>query len=186
MRHLVWSILGQGVIPKEQRGTTREEDSDVRQSRRSALLTALLVLVASGMVRAQTKRAHIGPHIGYNTDLDDVNLGAQFSLPLVNRLEFYPSFDWYFRSPGNAWGLNADLKWRVAKDRPRWFYIGAGLNLTTVSLSGLSNTDAGANLFAGAESLRGRIHPFFETRAILSSNSSLQFQGGLNITLGHH
>ena len=159
---------------------------DVRQSRRSALLTALLVLVASGMVRAQTHRAHIGPHIGYNTDLDDVNLGAQFSLPLVNRVEFYPSFDWYFRDPGNAWGVNADIKWRGAKDRPRWFYIGGGLNLTTVSLSGASNTDAGANLFAGAESLRGRIHPFLEARAILSNSSSLQLQGGLNITLGHH
>jgi hypothetical protein len=158
----------------------------VRQSRRSALLTALLVLVASGMVRAQTKRAHIGPHIGYNFDLDDVNLGAQASLPLVNRLEFYPSFDWYFRSPGSAWAINADLKWRVAKDRPRWFYVGAGLDLTTISVAGVSNTNAGANLFAGAESLRKRIHPFVEARAILSSHSSLQLQGGLNITLGHH
>ena len=158
----------------------------MKQLRRSALLTALLVLVASGMVRAQTKRAHIGPHVGYNFDLDDVNLGAQASLPLVNRLEFYPSFDWYFRDPGSAWALNADLKWRVAKDRPRWFYVGAGLDLLTVSVSGVSNTNAGANLFAGAESLRGTIHPFVEARAILSSHSSLQLQGGLNITLGRH
>jgi outer membrane protein X len=150
------------------------------------LLTALLVLVASGTVRAQTKRAHIGPHIGYNTDLDDINLGAQASFPLVNRLEFYPSFDWYFRDPGSAWAVNADLKWRVAKDRPRWFYVGAGLDLMTISASGVSNTDAGLNLMAGAESLRGRIHPFVEARAIISKGSSLQFQGGINITLGHH
>ncbi|HTL06006.1 MAG TPA: hypothetical protein VL241_09690 [Gemmatimonadales bacterium] len=149
------------------------------------MLTALLVLVASGVVRAQTHRAHIGPRIGYNFDLEDVNIGAQFSVPLLYRVEFYPSFDYFFHSPGSAWALNGDLKWRVFKDNPRWFYLGTGLNLTTVSVSGNSNTDAGWNLFLGAESLRGRIHPFLEGRATISHGSMLQIQGGLNITLGH-
>jgi len=157
----------------------------VRQSRRSALLTALLVLVASGIVRAQTKELHIGPRIGYNFDLEDVNLGAQFSVPLFYRVEFYPSFDYYFRSPGSAWALNADLKWRVFKDNPRWFYLGTGLNLTNISISGNGNTDAGWNLFVGAESLRGRIHPFVEGRVTIADHSLLQLQAGLNITLGH-
>jgi hypothetical protein len=157
----------------------------MKRSRRSAVLTALLVLVASGIVRAQTDRAHIGPHVGYHFDIKEVNLGAQFSLPIAQRLEFYPSFDYYFVSPGTEWAVNADLKSRVAKDWPRWFYLGAGLNVTTYSHNG-STTHAHANVFAGAESLRKKVHPFVEFRAILGHGSSVQVQGGVNITLGTH
>jgi hypothetical protein len=149
------------------------------------VLTALLILLASGIVRAQTDRAHIGPHVGYNFDIKDLNLGAQFSLPLGHRLEFYPSFDYYFVDPGSEWAVNADLKSRVAKNWPRWFYLGGGLNVTTFSYHG-STTHAHANLFAGAESLRKRVHPFVEFRAILGHGSSVQLQSGLNITLGTH
>lgn len=158
----------------------------MKPSRRSAVLTALLVLVASGIVRAQTNRLHIGPHIAYNFDFEDFALGAQFSYPIANRVEFYPSFDYYFTGHGSAWALNADLKWRVAKDRPRWLYIGGGLNVMRVSAGGEGNTDAGLNLFLGAESLRGRIHPFAELRGILGHGSSIQAQAGLNITFGRH
>jgi hypothetical protein len=166
--------------------TAQREGKHVKQSRRSAILTALLVLVASGIVRAQTDRAHIGPHIGYNFDIEELALGAQFSVPILRHVEFYPSFDYYFVDDGSLWAVNADLKWRVAKDRPRWLYIGGGLDLMHASNNGNGNTDAGANLFVGAESLRGRIHPFVEFRAILADNSSVQLQGGLNITLGRH
>ena len=149
-------------------------------------MTALLLLVASGLVRAQTKRAHIGPHVGYNFDIKEVNLGAQASVPIVNRLEFYPSFDYYFVDSGSLWALNADLKWRVAKDRPRWLYVGGGPDLMRRSVSGNHSTDAGANIFAGVESVRGWIHPFIEFRGILAANSSAQLQGGLTITRGRH
>ena len=155
-------------------------------SRRSAVLTALLILVASGIVRAQTNRLHIGPHVAYNFDFEDFAIGAQLGFPLGNRFEFYPSFDYYFTDPGSAWALNGDLKWRVARDQPRWFYLGAGLNVMRLEVGDVENTDLGANLFLGAESLRGRIHPFVELRAILSDNSAIQAQVGLNITLGRH
>ena len=158
----------------------------MKPSRRSAVLTALLVLVASGIVRAQTNRAHIGPHIAYNFEVEEFAIGAQFSLPVAERLEFYPSFDYYFVDPGSLWAVNADLKWRVARDRPRWFYLGGGLNITRREVGDIDNTDLGANLFLGAESLRGTIHPFGELRAILADDSSIQLQIGLNITLGRH
>ena len=158
----------------------------MKPSRRSAVLTALLVLVASGIVRAQTNRLHIGPHVAYNFDLKDFAIGAQFSSPIVNRVEFYPSFDYYFVEHGSTWSVNADLKWRVAKDRPRWFYIGGGLNVTRVSVGDVVHTDGAANLFLGAESLRKRIHPFVELRGILGNGSSIQAQAGVNITFGRH
>src|SRR5262249_47462028 len=115
-----------------------------------------------------------------------VNLGAQVSVPIANRLEFYPSFDWYFVDPGSTWAVNADLKWRVAKDQPRWLYLGGGLDLMVHSLNGISSSKAGVNILGGIESLRGWVHPFAEIRGILSDNSSVQLQGGLNITLGRH
>jgi hypothetical protein len=127
---------------------------------------------------------HIGPHLGYNFDLEDVNLGAQVSFPLFYRVEFYPSFDYYFRDPGSAWGLNGDFKWRVFKDQPRWFYLGTGLNLTSVSVADDRDTDAGWNLLVGAESLRKRVHPFVEGRLTISDGSLFQVQAGLNITIG--
>ena len=155
-------------------------------SRRSAVLTALLILVASGIVRAQTNRAHIGPHIGYNFDVEEFYLGAQFGVPVADQLEFYPSFDYYFVDPGSLWAVNADLKWRIARAQPRWLYLGGGLNVMKREVGDVEDTDLGANLFVGAESLRGTIHPFGELRAILADNSSIQLQIGLNITLGRH
>lgn len=157
----------------------------MRPSRRSALVTAVLVLVASGIVHAQTKALHIGPRLGYNFDLEDVNLGVQLGVPLFYRVEFYPSFDYYFRDPGSAWALNGDVKWRVFKDKSPWFYLGTGLNLTNVSFEGEGDTDAGLNLFIGAESLGRKIHPFVEGRVTLADHSLFQVQAGLNITIGH-
>jgi hypothetical protein len=150
------------------------------------VLTALLILVASGIVRAQTNRAHIGPHVAYNFDVEEFALGAQLGLPVAQRLEFYPSFDYYFVDPGSLWAVNADLKWRIAHDRPNWLYVGGGLNIKRREVGDVVHTDLGANLLVGVEPLRGRVHPFGEFRAILADESSVQVQIGLNITLGRH
>jgi hypothetical protein len=134
---------------------------------------------------AQTSRMHIGPRLSYNFDLEELGIGAQFSIPIATRLEFYPSFDYYFVDPGSAWGLNADLKYRFAGENVRWLYVGAGLNVTGVS-DGNDETDAGLNLIAGVESLKGRIHPFGEFRGTIGGASFVQLSAGLNITLGKH
>lgn len=156
---------------------------------KSALRTAALGLaLASGLAAtagAQTHRMHIGPQIAYDFDVEEIGLGAQFSAPIVNRVEFYPSFMVYFVEPGSFWNLNADIKWRVAKDRPNWLYVGGGLNVARASAGGNSNTDLGLNLLAGAESLKGKIHPFAEARLVLADGSRFQLGAGLNITLGH-
>ena len=153
---------------------------------RIAALGAALLLIGSRTAQAQTDHLHIGAHLGYNFDVKDPNLGVQFSYPIAHHLEIYPSVDYYFVSGIKEWGFNADLKWRVARDQPRWFYVGAGLNIMRVSFAGVSSTTEHANLIMGAESLRGQVHPFAELRAILGRGSSVQVQAGLNITLGRH
>jgi len=151
----------------------------------AALILALMPALGA-VASAQTNRLHIGPQIAYDFDIEELGLGVQLGVPIARRLEFYPSFMWYFVDPGSFWNLNADLKYRVASSQPHWLYVGTGLNIARSSFEGTGNTDAGLNLFAGAESLKGRIHPFGEARLIVGDGSRFQIAGGLNITFGRH
>lgn len=152
----------------------------------SRLATALvLAFTLAGTAQAQTNRLHIGPRLSYQFDLEKIGLGAQFSVPVANRLEFYPSFDYFFVDDGSFWHLNADLKYRIAQATINWLYVGGGLNIARASNGG-SDTNAGLNLFAGAESLKGRIHPFAEFRFTAGDGSTAQISAGLNFTFGRH
>lgn len=146
--------------------------------------TALaLVVLLAGSAAAQTNRPHLGPRLSYQFELEEVGLGAQFSAPLGSHLEFYPSIDVFFTDPNSAWSFNVDLKYRVGAQSSAWFYLGGGLNILDTDAS---DSEAGMNLFLGAESLKGNVHPFGELRFIVSDNSSAQLAAGLNFTLGHH
>ena len=153
---------------------------------RVALLALALGSIVPAAAQAQTRRLHLGPHLGYEFNDENAVLGAQFSVPIARRLEFYPSFDYYFVDPGSLWALNGDFKYRVARGRPDWLYIGSGINFADRSAGGSSSTSAGWNLLAGVESLRGWVHPFGEARFTISDNSRFQLQAGLNFTLGRH
>ncbi len=156
------------------------------QFRRSMLGTALVLTALAGTLSAQTSRLHFGPRISYQFDLEKLGVGAQLGVPLARRLEFYPSFDYFFVSGGSFWNLNADLKYRIAEASVRWLYLGAGLNIARSGGGPFNDTNAGLNLFAGAESLRGRVHPFGEIRFTTGRGSTAQLAVGLNFTLASH
>lgn len=156
-------------------------------SRIPKMVTAVVVAcVLAGTAQAQTNRSHFGPRVSYQFDLKKLGVGAQFSAPIARHLEFYPSFDYFFVDVGSFWNLNADLKYRIATESVNWLYIGGGLNIARSSAGNFHRTRAGANLFAGAESLQGRIHPFVEFRFTANDGSTAQLAGGLNFTLGKH
>ena len=153
----------------------------------SRIATALVAAAAlAGTVQAQTNRLHIGPRLSYQFDVEEFGIGAQLSVPIANHLEFYPSFDYFFVDHGSFWNLNADLKYRIASQTIRWLYVGTGLNIARTSVGDVTHTDAGLNLFAGAESLKGRVHPFAEFRFTAGDGSTGQISAGLNITFGRH
>jgi len=153
----------------------------------SRLVIALVLASAlAGTVEAQTGKFHLGPRISYQFDAEAVGLGAQFSAPLASHLEFYPSADYFFVDEGSYWSFNADLKYRIPSESIKWLYIGAGLNISNFSNDGSSDTETGLNLFAGVESLKGRVHPFGEFRFMTSNGSTAQIAVGLNFTLGSH
>lgn len=147
----------------------------------SAALT--LALVATTAASAQTNRTHIGPRIGYNFDAEVATVGGQLSFPVGTRLEFYPSADIHLVDEGSLLGVNLDIKYRLPGATIRWMYIGAGLGILSRSVGDFDNTDTGLNVFLGAESLSGRVHPFIEGRVLVADGSMAQLVGGLNFTL---
>lgn len=147
------------------------------------LAAALVFSVAAATVTEAQQRLHLGPHLSYNFDAEELGIGAQFSYPLARRLELYPSFDYYFVDNGSLWTLSADLKYRLLVDR-EWLYAGGGLNITRASVGGNGNTDAGLNLLAGLETRLGRVHPYAEGRLTIGDGSMFQLAAGLNLTLG--
>ena len=158
----------------------------MRARLRGAVVALAMLPALAAVAQGQTNRMHLGPQINYDFDFEEIGIGAQFSAPLANRLEFYPSFVWFFKDPGTWWNVNADLKYRVASDQPNWLYVGGGLNITRIDAGAADDTDVGLNLLAGAESLRGRIHPFAEARLIVGNGSRFQIAAGLNFTLSAH
>lgn len=149
----------------------------------AALTTAAVLSMAPVAGHAQTHRRHIGPHLSWNFDASKFGLGAQFSTPVARHADFYPSADLFFVSPGSLFAINADLKYRAGGEGWNWLYIGAGLNISHRSASGISKTSAGVNLIAGAESLQGRTHPFGELRLTVGDGSTAQIAVGVNLTL---
>lgn len=151
------------------------------------LVAALLVSsTLVGTAAAQGGQLHLGPRLSYQLDIEEVAIGAQFSAPIARRLEFYPSFDYYFVDSGKLWNINLDLKYRMAAESVEWFYLGGGLNINRRSHenhSHGSHSDAGVNFFVGAESRKGNVHPFSEFRFTANNGSTGQISVGLNFTL---
>lgn len=132
---------------------------------------------------AQTGRSHLGPRVGYNFDAEVATVGGQLSFPIGSRLEFYPSADIHLVDEGSLVGVNLDIKYRVPGQSLPWLYVGAGLGILSRSVGDFDNTDTGLNLLMGAESLRGRVHPFVEGRITVADGSTAQLVAGLNFTL---
>ena len=152
----------------------------------AAVIASLATVALSATAEAQTSSTHFGPHLAYNFDSSKFGIGAQLGVPIAHRLEFYPSFDYFFISGGSLWELNADLKYRFGGQDVRWLYTGGGLGFTGVKATGASsNTSAHANLLIGVESLHGMVHPFGEFRLLLGNGSTAQIAAGLNFTIGH-
>jgi hypothetical protein len=137
---------------------------------------------ASGGVYTPLDPVRLGPHIGYNFDADALLLGVQLTMPLTQRVELYPTFDYYFVSPGTIWGLNADVKFRPPT-RIGALYAGGGINYLHASAFGVSNGDVNLNLLGGWEFRRRPYAPYAEGRLILGNGSAFQVVGGFSFKL---
>lgn len=149
--------------------------------RHTSFLAGLLLACVSAPAHAQ--RAHIGPHFGYNFDMDRALIGAHMLLPLSTDVELYPSFDYYLGNGVNLIGLSGDLKFRMPTGYGSAFYVGGGIDYQNASAGGVSNDDTGWDLLFGFESRRGASHPYLEGRILGHGNTSFQVGAGLNFTI---
>lgn len=152
---------------------------------RTSTLIASLILTSTfaTAAQAQTDNLHIGARLSYHFDAEVAGLGVQLGIPIASHVEFYPSIDNFFVNKGSLLSFNADLKFRVPLETSNWLYLGTGLNLTRTSVGDNHNTRSGLNLFLGAESRKGRVHPFGELRVVTQNGSSVQGAVGLNFTM---
>ena len=148
-----------------------------------ATLVLAGLLLACFTHPAHAQRAHIGPHFGYNFDMDRALIGAHMLLPLSTDVELYPSFDYYLGNGVNLIGLSGDLKFRLPTGYGSAFYLGGGVNYQNASAGGVSNGDAGWDLLFGFESRRGVAHPYLEGRLLGHGTTSFQIGAGLNFTI---
>jgi hypothetical protein len=137
---------------------------------------------ARGGVYTPLDPVRVGPHLGYNFDADALLLGVQATMPLTQRIELYPTFDYYFVSPGTLWAINADMKFRPPT-RMGALYVGGGINYLHASAGGFSNGDVNLNLLGGWEFRRRPLVPYAEARLILGNGSAFQVVGGFSFKL---
>jgi hypothetical protein len=147
----------------------------------SILAFALAVTTTSASAQAGT---HVGARLGYNFDSEDAILGANLTVPISTRIEFYPSLDLYTPDRGNKIGFNGDVKVLLPASGSYNLYAGGGLGIVNRNVGDVSNTDVGVNLLFGIESRLGRIHPFGEARILLHDETQLVLLAGVNFTLG--
>jgi hypothetical protein len=122
----------------------------------TALASCVAFSVAVAQQARQDQSPRMGTHMAYHFDVRDPGVGAQLDVPVAPRFALYPSGAVYLVDTGSLWGVNADVKYNVA--RP--VYLGGGLNILRRDIGDAGNTDAGVNLLAGVEGHLGpRIHP---------------------------
>lgn len=152
---------------------------------------AVIAAFAAGPLAAQRRPAartrpaatapgpRLGPHIGYNFDIEEVLLGAQAIFPIAPAFDLYPSFDFFLVSGGSLWGLNFDVRYRPPT-RYGLLYLGGGLNYLRASSGGFSGSNTNLNILGGVEARRRRAAPYGELRLTVGDGSSFQIVGGVS------
>jgi hypothetical protein len=165
-----------------------------------ALVSLLATTGAAAQRRApapsQGSRPMLGPQLGFATNQLNLFIGAQFSYPVANQFDIYPSFDYYFPSNSyGAFGVNVTV-WALNLEGRYWpklntpnsgLYVGGGLDYTHVSVSaggfGASGSDAGLGLLGGWDFKTVSWRPFAQIHIIVGNADRIEFGGGVNFKL---
>ena len=157
---------------------------------RTAAFALVLALCCAGFAgTAQAERATIGPHLGFNLDLDDPFLGIESRIDLTNIssnviLQLNPSFSYYFTDNIDLFNFALNLPFEFLIDdsvlRP---FAAPGLALVHVSAGGGSDTDAQLVLLAGLLFRLGVVDPYFQIRVLIGDGSSAELMGGVLFAL---
>ena len=165
-----------------------------------AVLVSLLAVSTAAAQRkaamSQGDRPMLGPQVGFATNNLNAFIGAQFSYPVANQFDLYPSFQYYF--PSNSYGafgvsvtvldLNFEGRYWPKLNMPNsGLYVGGGLNWTHVSVSagglGGSSSDVGLGLLGGWDFKAVSWRPFAQLHVVIGNADRIEFGGGINFKL---
>ncbi len=157
----------------------------------AAVAIALTTTAASAQARKeQGSKLLFGPHAEFATNDLDFGIGAQLSYPVANRIDIYPTFDYYF--PGNDLTVisidGAVRYWPKLNIKNPGLYAGAGLNWSHVSFNppgpgSASDSEIGLSLLAGWMFKQVSFLPFGQIRIVVGDADRVEFGGGVNFKL---
>lgn len=164
---------------------------------RRLLLAALGTVLLSSAAAAQASRKEqgdkllFGPHAEFATNDFDFGIGAQLSVPVANRIDILPTFDFYF--PGNdvtAFSFDGTVRfWPKINVKNAGLYAGAGFNWTHVKVDlpapfgDVSDSEVGLSLLGGWMFKQVSLLPFAQMRVVIGDADRVEFGGGINFRL---
>ena len=157
------------------------------------ILAVLVTLLAVSTASAQRTAARaprqdgpmIGPQAGFPTNNLDFFVGGQVSLPVAPQWDVYPSFDIFFPGSGTTvWAINGEARYwpKLAMVNPG-LYVGGGVDITHVSVTGASDTKAGPAIVGGWDFKAVSWRPFLQIHIVFGTDDRVEFGGGVNFRL---
>lgn len=164
----------------------------IRRLMLAVVATLLTATVASAQARKeQGEKLLLGPHAQFATNDLDFGIGAHLSVPVVNRIDIVPTFDYYF--PGNdvtVYSIDGTVRyWPKINMKNSGLYAGAGLNWTHVSvdlpapLGSASDSNIGLSLTGGWMFKQVSWLPYGQIRIVIGDADRVEFGGGVNFKL---
>jgi opacity protein-like surface antigen len=165
----------------------------IRRLLLAAVATVLTTSVAAAQAgrKEQGDRPLIGPHAEFATNDLDFGIGAQFSYPVANRFDIYPTFDYYFAGKNlTVFSIDGAVRyWPKLNMKNAGLYAGAGLNWSHVSVDlpapfkDASNSEIGLSLVGGWMFKQVSWLPFGQIRVVIGDADRVEFGGGVNFKL---
>jgi hypothetical protein len=138
----------------------------------TAICTVLLVILSAATASAQGP----GVRAGVSIDPDQFYFGGHYeTAPIVDRLRFRPNVEVGLGDNVTLVGLNVEFAYYFPTKTPWQFYAGGGPALNVIDFHDDTDTEAGFNLMAGAQSRQGL---FVEFKIGLNSSPDLKFGVG--------
>jgi hypothetical protein len=161
----------------------------MREKRLNMLVSALALGAALlPLTAARAERSTLGPHVGFNFDVDDPFIGfeGRFDVGDIGTtaiVQINPSVSYYFTDYIDLlnFSLNVPFEFKVRGSVLRPF-VAPGLGIWHRN-NGRSDTDLALNLIGGLLFDVDAVEPFVQLRVSIGDGSTAELMGGLLIQL---
>lgn len=165
----------------------------IRRLTLAAVATVLMTTVASAQSgrKEQGDKLLLGPHAEFATNDLDFGIGAQLSYPIANRIDIYPTFDYYFAGKNlTVFSIDGAVRyWPKLNMKNPGLYAGAGLNWSHVKVDlpapfdDASDSEIGLSLVGGWMFKQVNFLPHAQIRVVIGDADRVEFGGGVNFKL---